>query len=443
MAEKVLMPKLGNSVESCVIVEWLVKKGDSIKEGETLCVVETDKAAVDVESTKSGVVLEVFFDEGDEVPIFTPIAVVGAEGETVDNISEIQKKIPEKQKSDEIIQNSPIRVLQENRISEKSINEDGYAVSPRAKKLAERGNVNFDKIDGTGPGGRIIERDIIKEIASTPSISPVASKKIKDGNISYPSTGSGIGGRIVSSDINNKSNGELISTGKGSVIPVKGMRKIISDTMLKSVTTTAQFSLHTSADASILLNLRKRFKSSDPVLGVKDITINDLIIFAISRTLIGFPDLNAHFLGNTIEQFDTIHMGIAVDSTRGLLVPVLRKVQTLTLQDIARKTKELYKAVENNTILPDDLSGSTFTITNLGSLGIENFTPVLNIPEVAILGICSIVHKPVPVDDKIEYIPYIGLSLTVNHQAVDGAPAAKFLQALCFNIKNLDLLMAV
>jgi pyruvate dehydrogenase E2 component (dihydrolipoamide acetyltransferase) len=228
---------------------------------------------------------------------------------------------------------------------------------------------------------------------------------------------------------------------------LRGARKVIAERMLHSLQSTAQLTLHTSADARALLALRKRLKGSNPHLGLQGVTINDLILFAVARTLPQFPALNATMKDNAITQYQEVHLGVAVDTPRGLLVPTIRHAHTLSLRALAQMSKALVASIEANTLAPDALVGGTFTVTNLGNLGIEQFTPILNVPQVAILGVGGINLKPMPVggnfDGDVEFVPHIALSLTINHQAVDGAPAARFLQALTHGLKDLDLLLAI
>ncbi len=457
MAEKIQMPKLGNSVESCVIVEWLVEEGQQVSEGDTLCVVETDKAAVDVESKFSGTILAVLYKEGDEVPVYETIAIIGEEGESFtleetgekDSSREDEEvkagEVPETAGSGDVRGNKAVSV---SPAIGSSSGDSSHGVSPRARNLAERKSVDPLSVNGSGPGGRVIERDI-RDVAGISgkngsSVSPAALAALGSGGVSLPERGSGIGGRILSSDL-SASRGGAENRDEGSVkkIPLKGMRRIIADTMLKSITTTAQFTAHSSANAEALLSLRKRFKESPPEMGLNGITINDIITFIVSRTLVEHGSLNSHFDGETVTEFPYVDIGIAVDTPRGLLVPVLRGTEHLSLKQISDRARELYSDIESNSISPDDLSGSTFTITNLGPMGVEMFTPVLNIPETAILGVCSITDKPVNLEGTVKLVPHIGLSLTVNHQVIDGAPAARFLKSLCRNIENADLLMAL
>ena len=213
--------------------------------------------------------------------------------------------------------------------------------------------------------------------------------------------------------------------------------------MLESVQNSAQLTLHASADATALQAFRARLKSSDDGLGLRGVTINDQLLFAVARTLPAFPELNALFEGDRIVQHVRVHLGMAVDTPRALLAPVIRSADALSLRVLSAEAKRLADACRNGHIMPDELAGGSFTVTNLGGLGIESFTPILNPPQVGILGIGSINLKPVDREGAVEFVPHIGLSLTVNHQVIDGAPAARFLARLSKNISNIELLLAV
>ena len=454
MAEQILMPKLGNSVEECLITEWLRNEGDIVAVGDVICTVETDKAAVDVESTASGTILKILFPEGEEVPVLTPIVIVGEPGEDISGV--VVTSVPddvsgETEPVSNVVTPVPGEVLLKTEsvpnltatVPESTAVTAG-TVSPRARNLASTEGIDLSVISGTGPSGRIIERDILKAGSGNASVSAAAIEKMLSSGGTRPAVGSGIGGRVLSSDIvrvpvvsNISSDAEI------KEISVKGVRKIISDLMFKSLTTTAQLTLNNSANAEKLLSFRKRLKNSPKYMGLNKITINDLVMFATVKTLKDFPEVNAHFLGDKIVQYGNVNLGIAVDTERGLMVPVVKNVENLSLKDFAIGNRAVYDRISSNTILPDELSGATFTVTNLGGLGIESFTPVLNIPEVAILGVNNIQLKPVKKDGEVVFESFIGLSLTFNHQAMDGAPAARFLQSLSNNIKEIDLLTAL
>jgi pyruvate dehydrogenase E2 component (dihydrolipoamide acetyltransferase) len=332
-------------------------------------------------------------------------------------------------------------------------------ISPRAFKLAARRGLDLAGLQGSGPGGRIIERDVQAALASQPKVSPVAKAMVERGGFSLPAQGSGPGGRIMARDLGGEAApaapvpGALTTDGV-EILPVKGVRRVIADRMLASLQTTAQLTLHAFADARVLLALRKRLKASDASLGLQGITLNDLLLFAVTRVLPQYPQLNAHFVEDTIRQYRDVHLGFAVDTPRGLLVPVVRHAQTLSLRRLGEESKRLAAASQSGTASPDELTGGTFTVTNLGHLGIEQFTPILNPPQVAILGVGNVHLRPVAVAgaldgaadkvvDKVAFVPHLALSLTINHQVVDGAPGARFLQALGQGLANLELLLAL
>ncbi len=213
--------------------------------------------------------------------------------------------------------------------------------------------------------------------------------------------------------------------------------------MRGSLQNTAQLTMNAGADARALLEYRKRLKASDAALGLQNITLNDLVLFVVARMLPMHAALNATFADGELRQYKAVHLGFAVDTPRGLLVPVVRDAGRLTLKQLADETSRLAKRCQEGRATPDDLSAGTFTVTNLGSFGIESFTPILNTPQVAILGVGNINLKPVEQDGTVSFVPHLGLSLTIDHQVVDGAPAAKFLQAVARSLAQFDLLLAM
>jgi pyruvate dehydrogenase E2 component (dihydrolipoamide acetyltransferase) len=248
-------------------------------------------------------------------------------------------------------------------------------------------------------------------------------------------------------------------TGDVREVKVTGIRKLIAERMLASLQTTAQLTMHTAADARTLQALRKKFKESPEQMGLRDVTINDMVLYAVSRVLPLYPDMNALFAGDTIRVYAAVHLGFAVDTPKGLMVPVIRNAHALSLRDVARESARLVDGCRNGGITPEEMAGGTFTVTNLGTFGVRGFTPVLNAPQVGILGVGAIAPGPVMEEDgaksaeyvgtksaeyvgTVSFIPQIGLSLTINHQVVDGAPGARFLQALAVDIARFDLLLA-
>jgi pyruvate dehydrogenase E2 component (dihydrolipoamide acetyltransferase) len=414
MATPILMPKQGNSVESCLIVAWKKQKGDVVKTGDVLCEVETDKAVMEVESTASGVLLETFFNEGDDVPVQTTIAVVGNSGEDITSLASTGAVSPANEATSVVpkpeaqtpVASTPVVTLAS------TASNDFVGISPRAKRLANEKSVAVAELQGTGPGGRVLERDIIAAltISPAPPLSPSSSTS-------------------------------ALQTNDIEAIPLQGVRKRIAERMLASLQTTAQLTLNAWADARELLETRSVIKKNAEKFGFPNITINDLVMFAVSRTLLHYPELNTTFENETIYKHKNVHLGFAVDTPRGLLVPVIKNAQQLRLPALALAAKQLASEAQESRIAPDALQGGTFTVSNLGSFGIEHFTPVLNPPQVAILGVGTITPKSILKDDEMQTYPHIALSLTVNHQIIDGAPAAKFLQILSQNLAYIGSLL--
>jgi len=408
MAIAVLMPKQGQSVESCLIIKWNKKVGDKVKAEESICEVETDKAVFEVAAPEAGTMLNIFYKEGDDVPVLTTIAIIGQPGEKIDHLVPQKTVSVSKEEKEEYIENQKTITLDKSLEKIKSSFKDGLIpMSPLARRLAEKKGIDFSSLIGSGPGGRIIKKDIEKAISEgEPLISSTGSKKIFE---------------------------------PLKEIPVEGVRKIISERMFMSLQNTAQLTLNASADVSNLLACRKSLKSSPEMQGLNKITMNDFLLYIVANILPKFKNMNAHFLKDKILEFEQVHLGFAVDSPRGLMVPVIHNIHLLSLKEISEEARRLITACQEDTILPDELNGGTFTVTNLGTMGIESFTPILNVPQVAILGICSISLKPMMKENEIKFIPHIGLSLTFDHRAVDGAPAAKFLQKISRLIANFNL----
>ena len=405
MAIAVLMPKQGQSVESCLIIKWNKKEGDKVKAEEPICEVETDKAVFEVVAPEAGTILKIFYKEGDDVPVRNIIAIIGQPGEKIDHL--IPQKTVFVSKEEYVERQKAITSDESTKKTRPSSGAGPILISPVARSFAEKKGIDFSKLIGSGPGGRIIKKDV--------------EKALSEGEPLIPST------------VRKKFFGPV------KEIPVEGVRKIISERMLTSLQSTAQLTLNTSVDASNLLACRKSLKSSPQMKELRKININDFLLYIVANILPKFTALNTHFLKDKILEFKHVHLGFAVDSPRGLMVPIIHNAHLLSLEKISKEARRLSAACQEETILPDELNGGTFTISNLGTMGIESFTPILNVPQVAILGICSISLKPVMKENEIKFIPHIGLSLTFDHRAVDGAPAAKFLQELNTVIANFDL----
>ncbi len=464
MATEVLMPRQGQSVESCLILEWRKNEGDAVKAGDILCEVETDKATFEVEAPADGVLLKITRPKGADVPVLTPIAYIGAAGEKVEApAAEAKEAKPEKAASPVGVSPSPAAPASAaapfgpSPAAFSGPASSGKA-SPRARNLAAAKGLSLEGLAGTGPGGRIIERDVLAALGGRQPLSPAAVAEAVSSRLAVPAEGRGAGGRVTLADLAPRQAPAAMpgaaavsaAAGRGAAdfpgpveeIPVKGVRKLIAERMLASLRGAAQLTLNSGADARALLAFRKKLKESPESLGLSGITINDLVLYAVSRVLPLFPELNAHWLGDRIVRFGRVHLGFAVDTPRGLMVPVIRNADTLSLKEISAEAKRLAGGCLEGGITPDELAGGTFTITNLGALGIESFTPVLNSPQAGILGVCAVTPKPVMSGDKVEFVPTLGLSLTIDHQAVDGAPGARFLKELSETLSRFDLILA-
>jgi pyruvate dehydrogenase E2 component (dihydrolipoamide acetyltransferase) len=429
MATPIEMPKLGNTVEECLLSRWFKQSGDTVTEGDILAEIETDKATFELAATAGGTLLEVFFEEGDLVPVYANVCVVGKEGESFEEFRpKMDTAIPEVQTPTVA---KPIK--QNERESEDSgsvllpVAGDSIdaLLSPRARRFAEEHKFFPPGFRGSGPGGRIIEEDLKRLYYELPRSSSLVKKMVGDG-YEIRGAGGGINRAVLSSDLADPPE-------KMSVV-----RNRIAQRMWDSLATTAQYTMNASADATGLLSLRNRIKAREEKEDISAIGINEIVVFCAVRALLAVPEINAEFVDGRIYRHSRIHVGFACDTPKGLLVPVIRDSQTLALPELASRIQSLTKQAVEGTLSPDDLSGATFTISNLGTYGIESFSPILNPPQVAILGVNTIHLKPVRRNNKIEFSEHIGLSLTCDHQVIDGVPGAKFLKAIKEQIEKIE-----
>lgn len=462
MAFPVIMPRQGQSVESCIIAKWFKKKGDIVNVGDLLFSYETDKAAFDEESKFAGTVLEVYASEGDDVPCLTNVCVIGNPGEDVSSFapagSAPAASAPAAPAPTPAAASSAHASAAAPAMSAAPAATDGFLkISPRAANLAEKTNVDVRFAQATGPHGRIIEKDILEAKAQGHLVNAAAKPFLGDSTAG----GTGLGGRITTGDLSTTVDAAAVASVKpagtgtataaafvsaaagtdAETVKITNMRKVIAKAMLNSISTTCQLTLNSSFDATDVMAFRKKIKESKDKLGLENITLNDIIVYAVSRTLPNHRDLNAHFLGDEMAYFRNVHVGIAVDTERGLMVPTLFNANLKSLNQISAEIKALVKDCQKGTINPDNLKGGSFTITNLGTLDIESFTPVINPPQTGILGVNTIVQRARETDGEFEFYPAMGLSLTFDHRALDGAPAAKFLKDLNSNLESFSMLL--
>jgi len=439
MAIPVLMPRQGQSVETCILGEWVKKKGDAVKVGDILFSYETDKASFEEEAKADGILLDVFFAEGDEVPVLVNVAVIGAAGESVDEFrpgGQVAAPVAETAAAAEVVAEKAT-VPEVKTVSEPS---GKIKISPRAKNLAEKSGVAYQQLQGSGPEGRIIERDIEAAAQAMPKLTPLAQEKAKAEGLKVGETTTGLGGKAVAKDLISYN---PIYSDDFEVKKLTNMRKLIAKAMHTSLQNSAQLTHHMSADARTIMALRKKYKKAlDAGQITQNITINDLVCFAVIKALKKFPQVNTHFIGDSMRWFKKVHLGLAVDTDRGLMVPAIKNADDLSLEGLSGQMQAIAGQCRKGNVSPELLApeAATFTISNLGNYGVEMFTPVINIPQTAILGVCTIVPRPKDLGDGVYgFVPMMGLSLTYDHQALDGGEATLFLKEIKEQIENLEV----
>lgn len=458
MAIPVIMPRQGQSVESCIISKWAKKKGDKVQVGDVLFTYETDKATFDEEAKVEGTLLEIFFEEGDDVPCLLNVCVIGNEGEDASVFNPNAAKAAEAPAAvEKVAEKAPVEqaapVIQAVEAPAAAQQIDGkLKISPRARNLAEKVGADLRFAEPSGPNGRIIERDVVALKENGHLVSSAAKGKYMQADTTVSS---GIGGRITVGDIagglkREEATAQATLAPQATAIPetefeevkLPNIRKVIAKAMHHSISSTAQLTLNSSFDATDIMAFRKKLKEASKYSGLENITINDIIVYAVSRTILNHKTINAHFFDDKMLLFKNANLGIAVDTERGLMVPTLFNANLKSLNEISKETKKLVESCQKGTISPDALKGGTFTITNLGTLDIESFTPVLNPPQTGILGVNNIIQRVKEVNGEYVYYPAMGLSLTFDHRALDGAPAARFLKDLKTNLENFSILLA-
>ena len=412
MAKAVIMPKAGITVESCIIGEWKKKIGDAVKVGDILFDYETDKAAFECESTEEGELLEIFFENGEEVPVLVNVCAIGTKGEDTSSLRPegAEPAAAPAAEAAPAPAAAPVAEAPAAAPAAATVNNDGITkISPRAKELAARAGVNAALATPTGPNGRIVEKDV-RELMKNPVVeAPAAAATAKAPEVEYED------------------------------VKFSGIRRTIAKSMIDSLSGMAQLTNSHSFDATSIQRCRKEFKDAGGELA--GVTLGDMVLFAVARTLKNHPELNANIVtdekGNLVlRKFTHVHLGVAVDTPRGLMVPTIFNADTKSITEISKELKELAAAARSGSISPDLLRGGSFTVSNLGAFGVESFTPVINPPQVAILGVCSITDRVRKTSTGLEVYPAMGLSLTYDHRSVDGAPAARFAKELCENLEK-------
>jgi len=460
VATAVEMPKLGNTVEDCVLVAWHKHKGEPVKAGDVLAEIESDKATFELIAPAAGSLLELFFEDGAMVPVFANVCVIGEAGEATEDFrprTPVRPAASAPPTAAPAAANGSPAPAAVAALGEPAPASDGAQewtgaaaphgpqpaaqlegptaspvpagrLSPRARRFAREHGFQAPPMSGSGPGGRILERDVRAQLRSVPALSGAARSLIESG-YEIRGSGSGLGSMIRARDL------------VPPPVRLTRVRETIARRMRGSLASTAQYTLHTSADATGLLALRAEIKATP---GAPDITINDLVAFCAVAAVLEVPAVNAELIDGRLYQREHVNLGFACDTPRGLVVPVVSRSEELGVAGLSSRMKALATQAIEGTLAADDMADATFTVSNLGGLGVESFTPVLNPPQVAILGVDAITVKPVRgADGAVEFIDAIGLSVTLDHQVVDGAPGARFLNVVKQKIASVQSLCSI
>jgi len=447
MATKIILPKLGQTMEEGTIVEWVKKEGDAVSRGDVLFQVESDKAVLEVEARARGVLRKILLQPGTKVPVMTVVGIIAGADEDISSAlaesggDETSVVEPAESTLPPAAEKAPVAAAS----AAAATTRTGGRIfsSPRARKTAAKLGVELPLVMGSGPNGRIVEKDVLAYAESQPAATPLARRIAQETGVSLAGVAV-TGSRITAGDVRaaTMQPAEILAVAPAEVTPLTGVRAIIADRMATSAHTTAPVTLQSVADATDFVALRTQLKDAlADELGF-NVGYNDLLAVMVARALREFPYMNVQLREDGIHQMPEVNLGMAVDSERGLLVPVIRKADTMGIKDLAVAFRELVARAREGKSLPDDLSGGTFTITNLGMYGVDMFTPIINLPECAILGVGRIRSEPAVVDGQIVARSVMWLSLTFDHRLVDGAPAARFLQAIVRYIESPYLLLA-
>jgi len=442
MAEELFIPKLGQTVEEVTLLRWLVEDGAQVKQGQEIMEVETDKAVFPVEAPASGTLHRGPFPDGSVVPVLTVVGIIGKPEDKFE-VSGAPATTEAPQPAE-----TPAAAPAATQATAPGQVAGKLFASPRARKLAAEKGVDLTQVTPSGGGGvRVAERDVVAYLSQLPKLTPVAQKMAAEVGVDVRQlAGSGPGGKVTKEDVERAARAvpgpvappvsapaRLPEVEVLERVPLKGVRAIIAERMATSVHTTARVTLLMEADATHFVDMRERLKAKVSEEWGFAPGYNDLLAKVVAAALRKFPYMNARLTSDAIELLAPVNLGIAVDTERGLLVPVIRNADRKTLYELGNEFRQMVERARAGRALPDDLTGGTFTITNLGMYDVDAFTPVINLPEVAILGVGRIAPKVVARDNQMVIRHMWTLCLVFDHRLVDGAPAARFLQY----IKNL------
>lgn len=458
MATNVIMPKMGLTMVNGTVVRWLKKTGDRVEKGEPLVEIESDKSTFELEAPAGGL-LQVLVSEGEVVPVAQVIGVIGEPGEEV---AEAPVAVSAERPGEGAEESRPADKVEEHPPeTPRQAKEAKIKISPRARRLARSKDLDFSLFSGTGPQGRITEKDVLCYLENRPKATPLAASIAKEKGLDLGAVkGTGIAGRVYSSDLGlpqpvpaaGSSPAEIMPAGNTGtdggpgqealeIRPYKGMRKVIGERLSQSKFTAPHIYFRVSVDMSRAVALRKVLQGKRGIA----VSFNDIIVFAAARALTKHPELNASLLNEEIVLHSQVNIGIAVALDNGLIVPVVRGAHRKGLGEISRESRSLIEKAKNGTLGPDEYKGGTFTVSNLGMTGVDEFTAIINPPEAAILAVGRIARSVVVAEDEGEEVmvikPMMNLILSVDHRIIDGFTAAQFLQTLKDYLEEPSLLL--
>jgi pyruvate dehydrogenase E2 component (dihydrolipoamide acetyltransferase) len=431
MAEEIVLPQWGMEMQDATIVKWLKQEGDTVREGEPLVEVETAKIETEMESTASGVLAHILVPEGATVPIRTVLAIVAAPGEQLPRPSGPAPAVTAAPAAGRTTQPA---------VAVAPASQGAPQIVPAARRLAQERAIDLSQVQGTGPGGRILLEDVQRALearTATPQapataavqVTPVARRLAQQHGIDLAQVhGTGPRGRIVVEDVERALATQAQPAAQpAQVVPIRGIRQTIATRMMQSFQSMAQVTLTTEVDVTDAVRLREGLARHWHESGLSPL---HLVLKATARALREHPRMNAIQREQEIELMPEINVGVAVSLPEGLIVPTIRGADAKSLAELARESNDLARKAREGQASYAEVTGGTFTITNLGAYGIDAFTPIINAPQVGILGVGRVVEKPVVYHGEITKRSMMFLSLTFDHRVIDGAPAAEFLRSV-------------
>lgn len=438
MVKEIFMPKLSSTMTVGTLIQWFKNEGDSVEIGEPLFEIMTDKINIEVESYDDGILLKKYFQEDDQIPISQIIGYIGVEG------ADVPAESPGISGSGEEVESSEVNKVAETTISTvasaTALDSEKTRATPAARKLARTENVVLHGIPGSGPNHRVHKKDVVTFVESNMNqtkATPLARKIAPIEQVDLSTIqGSGNNGKIVKNDVISAKRTTSAPSETSTRRKMSGMRKVIADRMVQSKQMAPHVTMASEVDMSKVKELRA---SLLPIVEKQTgfrLSYTEILMKATAVALARHPQINVSLEGDEIVQHNHVHLGLAVAIPDGLLVPVVKDVLAKGLAELTQDAKEIGQRARDNKLLPEQMRGSTFTISNVGMYAVDMFTPVINQPESAILGVGRMQDKPVAVNGTVEICPMMTLSLSFDHRVIDGAPAAAFLTELKDILEN-------